>query len=332
MKPTFRLKKRADLGKLALQGFLAACALWMAVSANARTGDEPYFDLYPGGDATTVDLCVTDDCVNDPYMTVEAIHSQPAGTGFRQSFLRLQEYPEETGYNTNPDGSGVLQDGSLPGNNYVNGAKDAAGHNWNHAVLVSDLENVGGYYEIMLDINEPSGNKDFIRLDEFEVHLSSGGVLSSYDAGTNAVGDGDFGGDAGWVGKVADMDYWHTDATGADDAGYGGMILKNCGTTGRPAGRCGSGDEDYLFRIPVALFEAAAGGSTEGMFMHVVASFGDTDQFEGFTNSAPSEAGFEEFAARVCEECEREEVPIPGTIFLLGIGVLGLYGRRLFAR
>ena len=63
-------------------------------------------------------------------------------------------------------------------------------------------------------------------------------------------------------------------------------------------------------------------GYADGDFGKVrQAAFSPTFQFAG--------AGFDEFAAVLCEgECEDGEVPVPGTALLLGLGLLGIFGRR----
>jgi hypothetical protein len=69
---------------------------------------------------------------------------QPAGTGFIQSFLRVQASPTEQGYNT---------DGGFP-------FDDKNPHNFQHSLLLSSLStftlNGTAYFKFMLDANQSS--------------------------------------------------------------------------------------------------------------------------------------------------------------------------------
>jgi MYXO-CTERM domain-containing protein len=353
MKSIFRLEMYAGMARLALQGFVAACCLGMAMGANAQiVYDPPYFQLFPDqplapgatGDDQSVTICGTQTCTADEYMIVEVITDhQTAGTGYRNTFLSLKDpSPQgvtESGYNTDARGSNPnpLQTG-------VNGYTNEAQHQnqFNHAVLVSDLQRNEGYYEILLDINEEGNDPGkYLKLDQFEIYLSTGGELEEYNPGAADpdFGLGTFAGDPSgqYVRKVFDMDEWLVQAS-ADGLGRG-VIGDNCVGTGG----CGSGDEDYLFRIPITLFGDAA---EQGHFMHLVTSLGEVENSNGqWDPVAITGAGFDEFAALTCtysgpgngnrfdpptDGCDDEggEVPVPGTAFLLGLGLLGLHRVR----
>ena len=92
--------------------------------------DPPPIDLRHSGSSGTV---------NGALFTYA--NQQPAGTGFIDPFLRVQEKPTEEGYNT---------DGGFPFN-------DKTPHNYQHSVLISSLATftVNGvqYYKFMLDSN-----------------------------------------------------------------------------------------------------------------------------------------------------------------------------------
>ncbi|MEH6824052.1 MAG: PEP-CTERM sorting domain-containing protein [Motiliproteus sp.] len=324
-RPCSRLKSSS---LLLIAGFLAA------TSAHAIVNDPPYFDLYLGGDDTFVALCGVSGCDSSLNMIVEVAAIKPAGSGVRDTFLRLQNdnanVLTETAYSTD----GKETDPTFLQNDadYVNGAKDSTAGNrddFNNAVLLSDLDikqitvlgqGVVDVYQIVLDINEPGGDKKLIRLDEFEIHLSSDGFLSQYDnvvsAGVSSFSDG------GYRGLVFDMDFEKTNP-GLEDVG--GLILDST------AGGNGSGDEDYSFFLPVELFtNAIAAGVGDGKYMHLVSTFGEADAATALDGSAQS--GFEEWAAELGADVPDPDpgnpIPLPGTALLMAIGSLGLLRRK----
>src|SRR5919197_1001064 len=75
-----------------------------------------------------------------------ATQQQPAGTGFIDPFLRIQEKQFEQGYNT---------DGGFP-------FDDKHPHNYQHSLLISDLTptffNGVPYLQFMLDSNQSGNN------------------------------------------------------------------------------------------------------------------------------------------------------------------------------
>jgi PEP-CTERM motif len=350
-------------------GLFAACGLLTSVSSHAIINDDPYFGLYPaedkpngypaGDSASQAIVCGSSGCADDLNMLVNVITIKAAGSGNRDTFLRIaQTEPPGTGggpnsttesaYNTDYDSESDRQVvGSPPGSTYINQAKDFSAGNkddFNNAVLIGGLEtiNIDGvdYFGIVLDINEPGADpKNFLRLDEFEIYLSADGFVRDYDPGTGlagSAGDGAFN-DNGLAtdGLVFDMDFWdpaaNIDGDGSTQGGNldpisdcggvacGGLILDN------NSGTNGSGDEDYEFLIPVALFEAAALAANVDLnttYMHVVSTFGMTGDQDQITDTiAYAEANFEEYAAITKVNVN---VPAPATILLLGLGLLGL--------
>ncbi|MEO7166737.1 MAG: hypothetical protein ABI787_04910 [Spartobacteria bacterium] len=95
---------------------------------------------------------------------------QPTGTGYIQSFLRVQADPAEEGYNTS--GGTPLDDKAGP---------------FTHDIRVSDLEpsivKIGKflYYRLLLDVNEPGGSKSLISLDRLEFYTSDVGSKITTD-------------------------------------------------------------------------------------------------------------------------------------------------------
>ena len=103
--------------------------------------------LATGARATVVDLTTSLSAsgqIGDAFFF--ASDQQPAGTGFIDSFLRVQASPNEQGYNT---------DGGYP-------FDDKNPHNFQHSVLLSSLSefNISGteYFKFMLDANQSSHN------------------------------------------------------------------------------------------------------------------------------------------------------------------------------
>ena len=102
---------------------------------------------------------------------------QPAGTGFIQSFLRVQNNGFEQGYNT---------DGGFP-------FDDKNPHNFQHSLQLGDLSqftlNGTAYYKFMLDANQSGGQSghDF-SLDRFQIYTSNNPAITSTTFSTNASG------------------------------------------------------------------------------------------------------------------------------------------------
>ena len=155
---------------------------------------------------------------------------QPTGTGEIQSFLRVQSDPTEEGYNTS--GGTPFDDKSGP---------------WTHDIRVSDLEasivTIGEiqYYKLLLDVNEPGGEKSLISMDRLEFYTSDVGGQTTTDISS--------------LGVLR----WSLD--GAGDS----YVLLDAGRNH------GSGSGDMYAYIPVANFADAL--STDFVYMYV--RFGD---------------------------------------------------------
>src|SRR5438067_3497728 len=91
----------------------------------------------------------------------EFTQPQPTGTGYIKPFLRVQNDPNEQGYNTS---------GGTP-------FDDKAGP-WTHDLTFADLMTtavtIGGknYFKLMVDINEPGGSKSTLPLDQLQFYTS----------------------------------------------------------------------------------------------------------------------------------------------------------------
>lgn len=321
--------------------WLLIIGMLSSLNAHAIVNDTPYFSLLPNANpniVNSIELCGTSGCDSSLNMIVEVANIKPAGSGVRDTFLRLQNdnanITTETAYSTNgksTDATYLQDDNPTTTNAYSNGAKDSTAGNkddFNNAILLSDLDEktVQGkqYFQIVLDINEPGADKSLIRLDEFEIHLSSDGFLNEYNYVESVAGDSFFAdglctgtcSSSNYDGLVYDMDF---------DSNYGGLILDSI------AGGNGSGDEDYSFLLPVGLFTAAQNAG--GNYLHLVSTFGEADapDVDPLTNGY-AEAGFEEWAAELNGSLPDPDpgnpIPSPGTLLLMSIGSIGLLRRK----
>src|SRR2546423_376477 len=134
---------------------IAAAALLTATSARATV-----VDLITGDSGT----------ITNSYGSAifEFTQPQPTGTGYIKPFLRVQNDPNEQGYNTS---------GGTP-------FDDKAGP-WTHDLTFADLMTtavtIGGqnYFKLMVDINEPGGRKSTLSLDQLQFYSSSQGSLTT---------------------------------------------------------------------------------------------------------------------------------------------------------
>ena len=120
--------------------------------------------------ATVVDLTGNNNTGRINHAQFDWTPEQPTGTGEIQPFLRVQADPTEEGYNTS--GGTPFDDKSGP---------------WTHDIRVSDLEasivTIGKiqYYTLLLDVNEPGGDKSLISMDRLEFYTSDVGGKTTTD-------------------------------------------------------------------------------------------------------------------------------------------------------
>jgi len=212
--------------------------------------------------------------------------TQPTGTGVYDPFNRIRAHGSEEGLNS--DAGGVLDN-----------LAEAASQNWNHslkfgnlAVTVVNLGNgLQGYYRFTLDINEPNNDPNwFISLDKVRMYTVAG-------TGGTATTEADITGAGGTL--RYDMDAT-TDQT----------VFLNHNITE------GSGHDDMELFVPASYFAGAL--ATD--FFYLYSSFGNSG---GLFDGVASGDGFEEWAVDVAPGTE---VPEPGSLALIGFGVLGLAG------
>jgi hypothetical protein len=198
------------------------------------------------GYATIVDLTGSNDSGTINGAQFVFTTQQPTGTGVIQPFLREQNTPVEQGYNTS---------GGTP-------FDDKAGR-WTHDLTFSDLQasqvTLGGvsYFKLLLDVNEPGGNKSLISLDQLQLYTSSVGSQTTTS-----------------VGSLGTLRYTFNS---------GDSVLLNASRNH------GSGSGDMYAYIPTSDFA----GTKTSDFVYLYARFGNTDNSQaGFeewalVNAAP---------------------------------------------
>jgi hypothetical protein len=238
---------------------------------------------------------------NQPFASsaiFQQVNPQPTGTGYIDSFLRIQHSATEEGYNTDarPFQAGMDM-------------KDPI--NYTHAITLAEVPivNISGidYRQFYLDINENnSANGHLLSLDKLQIFLGANGGFNSYQTG-GANGNGKLNG----VAPIYDMD------TGLSST-FNDNWIKLDYTTNNG----GSGIGDMVAYIPNAAFGGAAGGTN----VYLYSQFGAT--MAGPTNLT-SDAGFEEWWVKSPIQTQfTQSVPEPATLLLLASGLL-IAGRGL---
>jgi len=227
---------------------------------------------------------------------------QPTGTGFIDSFSRLQANSLEEGFNTN---------GTPP--------YDEKAGSFTHAIQLSSLApvtNVPGqgstpFYEFLLDINQTSSN-NLLNLNRLQIWGAASPTLgaSAYNFGANGSFDstGNTNGSTGTLAggtKVYDID------TGTDN----GVLLNYSLNSG-------SGSGDMFLYVPVAAFNIPNISPTS--FLYLYSAFG---------NPNASNDGFEEWAAHTGSAGVPFNAPAPSTLGLtlsagIAFALVGLYRFR----
>jgi hypothetical protein len=147
------------IGKLLTPTLTLVAAATVLLSANQAVGGE--IDL-----AINASPGITVDVVGDVGGTAKfSDHwEQPTGTGVFKPFLTLDSNGQTSTGNTaiesayNTDGATLYLDELRP--------------HWNTALKLGDLQIVDGYYQFILDANEPGSGKSLISIDNIRIYTS----------------------------------------------------------------------------------------------------------------------------------------------------------------
>ncbi|HEY3886401.1 MAG TPA: PEP-CTERM sorting domain-containing protein [Vicinamibacterales bacterium] len=219
----------------------------------------------------------------------DVVDPQPTGTGYIDSFLRIQQNGTEQGYNTS--GRPVQFD-------------EKTDQNFTRNLLTADVPVVtnpdgltGNYREFFLDINEQASGLDaLLTLDQLKIFVSN---TPSITDGYSSSGGGTLAG----ASKVYDMDTGSTDNwVNLDYTLVGG----------------GSGSGDMVLYVPDVGFSGY-------QYVYLYSQFGCVPGKKGVCGSGSNQkyqsgAGFEEWWT-LSPTAPPPPVPEPGTLLLLGSGL-----------
>jgi hypothetical protein len=192
--------------------------------------------------ATVIDLTGNNDSGSTNGAQFNWTPEQPTGTGVIEPFVRIQADGSEQGYNTS---------GGTP--------FDEKAGIWTHDIQFSDLKtttitiNGADYFQLLLDVNEPSGNKSLISLDRLEFYTSDVGSKTTTDVASL--------GTLRWSLDGAEESYVILDASRNHGSGSGDMFAYI-----PTSAFAGVSDTDFIYMFSRFGDQVAADGSTEGGF------------------------------------------------------------------
>lgn len=256
----------------------------LLVGAGAAFASLPPIDLtLPGATYTGADNVVWNEII-----------SAPTGTGVYNPFLRVQNSPNEQGFNTDFGGPYDSHGADKVPLDDVSGI-------WTHSLKLGDLQvqNRGGidYYVFTCDINEPAGGgQNLLSLDKLQIYTSSDASAGVYSSMSQVT--------AGSTLRY-DMD------ASVDQTVYLDANLQQ-----------GSGHDDFEMLVPVSKFAGAA--ATDNLILY--SGFGYTGG--AYSADFTSADGFEEWSAITGPNIPPPSAPEPTTLLLLGGGALGLVASR----
>lgn len=275
---------------------LSAAGFLLAASGSASATE---CDLRLGGSCT----------INSGLFYTDEQH--PTGTGFIDSFLRIQQAGWEQGYNTS----------ARPVEDSVQVKVDP---NFTRNLTLGEVgtKTIGGvlYREFFLDVNEQAaGTKNWITLDQLEIYGSNMANLNQYCGGVANTGSGDLGSQAsGNPTCGTGVPNYNNDATKLYDLDTGG---DNYVQIDYLLMGSGSGSSDLVFYLRDSLF-------TGYQYVYLFSQFGDLNLIKN-NNLYESGAGFEEwFTKSAIPPPNINAVPEPATLVLLGSGLALAWRRR----
>jgi hypothetical protein len=267
----------------------AALALVAGVSSNASANTVR--------DLTTAGSTTTNTSASGDTFIVNQITPQSTGTGFIDSFLRIQQTGSERGYNTNT--------------NQVLDNKDG---NFTHSILLSDLavQTVGGveYYMFILDINQ-TGPNPLLSLNQVQIYANAGDPGAGCVAGLDEASAGNFANLT--TGCGTEVFTMSNNTVGTDYELQLNYALN-----------AGSGSGDYQFLIAKSAFAGIPLTSNIILF----------SQFGNPNGAYSSNDGFEEWWALRGTAGGTPPVPEPASLLLfgMGLGLVARHARRMRAR
>ena len=252
---------------------------------------------------------------------------QPTGTGVFDPFLRIQQHSaneiSEQGYNTS--GGTPLQDKPPPGV-------------WTRDLLMSSLLKEGGSYTFLLDIDEKKAqDNNLLSLDGVKLYAVN---FTTSPTGDFVDGDGDWDIEFGTTSEADGTPgsnepefasyqlLWDMDADG-DNA----VLLdsnREIPGSGGALNPPGNGTMDMRMEVPDTIITDTVVANYT--YFILWSRFGLLDPPIGGAKSTDS---FEEWAARVCEDCggaPPSSVPTPAPLALLGMGIAYLGWRTRHSR
>lgn len=281
-----------------LVGFLTLAVA--AFAGQASAGNICDLRTTPGADASCGAEFTGSYGGNALFMTNE---QHPTGTGFIDSFLRIQQNGWEQGYNTSARPIETNPQMTVKTDpNYT--------RNLTLGEVGTKVINGVTYREFFLDVNEPAtnnGNKNWITLDQLEIFASGTASLNNYQ--DNALANsGPGAGQLSGAVKLYDMD------SATDQYVQLDYLVKGNG----------SGSSDMAFYLKDSLFS----GYKSTDYVYLFSQFGDitgnvNDKYE-------SQAGFEEwFTKSSVPPPNIQAVPEPASLLLLGTGLAAVARRRI---
>jgi len=221
------------------------------------------------------------------------VDEQSTGTGVIKPFVRTEGNGITNGYNTGFTGPGQLQYETKAGT-------------WTHAITLSQIPIVNGYFQFLLDINQ-TGADPLLSMHELVLYQSSNPNNQDFNLTTQTFND-----DPGAT-KVFDL-----------DAGPDGDSRVEMNYKLNP----GSGAGDVVMYVPVSLFNLT--GPQQNLYL-----------YNSFGNPNADNDGFEEWAVTSNPSSLPPPTPGPAVVPLpagawAGTCLLGLLGvtkwRRVHAQ